>query len=445
MSVPFHVPHMPKPQDTYDIRPDKIPDHVELPRELTMYSPSDFVGMPLPVSCDNQTIVVPGPLESTTFTYIDSLDGLHVLRSKLGLVDEFAVDLEANSYRSFQGITCLMQISTRNEDFVVDTLKLYHSIGHYLGRHFLDPTKRKVMHGAGNDILWLQRDFGIHVCNLFDTMQASRVLKLDRNSLQHLLMYFCGVLANKQYQTSDWRVRPLPRDMLHYAREDTHYLLYIYDKMRSRLVSGSGLYDFDDPLLEVYTRSYDICKVMYQKPMFTEDSYKNMFGLDDAGLNSNQIELVAKLFKWRDKLAREKDESTGYIMPNKLLLEISQKMPKSKSELLSVFDAHHHKNHPYLEQNISELLTIIGIFDVSPDVSQVDNSTRRPNKRPGPEIVHCIPQIKRPYGYFVTSVYPQACYVRSTRPPVYCVPVNRPIVMSPVQCTYPNYYKYQIC
>jgi exosome complex exonuclease RRP6 len=40
--------------------------------------------------------------------------------------------------------------------------------------------------------------------------------------------------ANKKYQMADWRVRPLPPEMLHYAREDTHYLLYIFDKLRVR-------------------------------------------------------------------------------------------------------------------------------------------------------------------------------------------------------------------
>lgn len=30
----------------------------------------------------------------------------------------------------------------------------------------------QVMHGADRDIEWLQRDFGIYVCNMFDTGQV---------------------------------------------------------------------------------------------------------------------------------------------------------------------------------------------------------------------------------------------------------------------------------
>ena len=58
----------------------------------------------------------------------------------------FQVDLEHNHYRSFQGLTCLMQISTRTEDFIVDTLKLRKYLGDYLRDFFRDPTKRKVQY-----------------------------------------------------------------------------------------------------------------------------------------------------------------------------------------------------------------------------------------------------------------------------------------------------------
>ena len=38
--------------------------------------------------------------------------------------------------------------------------------------------------------------------------------------------------TDKKYQLADWRVRPLPQDLVLYARMDTHYLLYIYDRLK---------------------------------------------------------------------------------------------------------------------------------------------------------------------------------------------------------------------
>ena len=41
--------------------------------------------------------------------------------------------------------------------------------------------------------------------------------------------------ADKRYQLADWRVRPLAPELLHYARSDTHYLLYIHDRLKQEL------------------------------------------------------------------------------------------------------------------------------------------------------------------------------------------------------------------
>ena len=40
--------------------------------------------------------------------------------------------------------------------------------------------------------------------------------------------------ADKRFQLADWRARPLTPEMLHYARADTHYLLYCYDRLKVR-------------------------------------------------------------------------------------------------------------------------------------------------------------------------------------------------------------------
>ena len=65
----------------------------------------------------------------------------------------------------------------------------------------------QVLHGADSDIDWLQRDFGLYVVNMFDTGQAARVLNFSRFGLAHLLLHYCNVNADKQYQMADWRMR----------------------------------------------------------------------------------------------------------------------------------------------------------------------------------------------------------------------------------------------
>jgi len=50
---------------------------------------------------------------------------------------------QQHSYRTYQGITCLIQISTRSEDFVVDSLVLREHM-HLLNESFTDPNIIKV-------------------------------------------------------------------------------------------------------------------------------------------------------------------------------------------------------------------------------------------------------------------------------------------------------------
>ena len=113
-------------------------------------------------------------LEDTPFTFVTTVLALTQLRDKLQITKCFAVDLEHHHLRSYQGILCLMQISTRDKDWVIDLLApaIRPFIPQYLAHLFAHPLILKVFHGADSDVKWLQRDFGIYVVNMFDTGQV---------------------------------------------------------------------------------------------------------------------------------------------------------------------------------------------------------------------------------------------------------------------------------
>ncbi|XP_032228856.1 exosome component 10 isoform X2 [Nematostella vectensis] len=271
-------------------------------------------------------------LEDTPFTLVETVEQLESLSQKLMEAQEFAVDLEHHSYRSFLGFVCLMQISTRDHDFLVDTLELRNDL-HLLNESFTNPNILKVFHGADMDVGWLQRDFGIYVVNMFDTGQASRVLALERFSLAFLLKKFCGVTADKQYQLADWRIRPLPEEMIRYAREDTHYLLYIHDRLRNELIRTGN--ENNNLLLSVYSRSTEVCQKHYEKPLFTSESYMNLYTKQRRPLNPVQLRAFRALYAWRDTIARREDESYGYVLPNHMLFTIAETLPREPQGVLA--------------------------------------------------------------------------------------------------------------
>ncbi len=55
------------------------------------------------------------------------------------------------------------------------------------------------------------------------------------SSLETLISTLLGVKIDKFFQLADWRIRPLPRAMLNYARLDSHYLIPLYRMLSERL------------------------------------------------------------------------------------------------------------------------------------------------------------------------------------------------------------------
>lgn len=109
--------------------------------------------------------------------------------------------------------------------------------------------------------------------NLFDTGEAARVLGLEGKGLKFLLEKYVGIQADKKYQLEDWRRRPIPEDMLKYAWEDTHYLLFIYDCMRKDLLTAAKDVNPATYLKSVWNRSWQISLTIYEKPKVWDMDY----------------------------------------------------------------------------------------------------------------------------------------------------------------------------
>ena len=147
-----------------------------------------------------------GDIKLKNVKYIRDENEIKKLIEDLAKECEIAIDLEHHNFRSYQGITCLMQISTRRQNYLIDTLVLREELM-VLNEVFTNPKIVKVFHGSDSDILWLQRDFSLYIVNMFDTHQAAKLLHYPFLSLSYLLKKFFGVENDKSLQLADWRVR----------------------------------------------------------------------------------------------------------------------------------------------------------------------------------------------------------------------------------------------
>lgn len=54
----------------------------------------------------------------------------------------------------------------------------------------------------------------------------------------------------------------------------------------------------------------------YEKPFYTADSYKGLLRKSKTNFNCKQEYALKELFAWRDRMARNEDESLGYLLNN---------------------------------------------------------------------------------------------------------------------------------
>ncbi|KAJ3794444.1 hypothetical protein GGU11DRAFT_689806 [Lentinula aff. detonsa] len=425
-----HASHLPKPQLKFKkrVNNDDVPWYptlshkynAQIPLGSNFYDPDFQVETDDPIKLhpyryeithisypsrmfQSSEPIPPTPFQSTTFESVSNVTELQSMLDSLRGATEIAVDLEHHNYRSYWGFLCLMQISTRQKDWIVDLLELREELG-MLNEVFTNPNLAKIFHGAESDIVWLQQDFNIYIVNLFDTFHASKILGFPRHGLANLLEMYCDLTPDKRYQLADWRIRPLPQEMLDYARSDTHFLLYIYDNLRNalldRAVSPSELsvaaedtsrssqpYPPAQALIrQVLAKSEATALRIYEKERYDMEGGSGGNGWDtlakkwnktnlyasspSIGIAGMQKDIYKRIHLWRDVVAREEDESVRrvlffsgldsqylneFVLPNHYLFQLAEQPPGDMASMLKIF----HFVPPILRKRAKELLDVV--------------------------------------------------------------------------------------
>ena len=246
---------------------------------------------------------------------------LNKIAAKLQKEPAIGVDLEADSMFHYQEKVCLLQISTRAQNIIIDPLSVQDLSP--MNPVFADTRIRKVFHGADYDIRSLYRDFGIEVNSLFDTQVAARFLGVRETGLASLLEMRFDVLSDKKYQKKDWSQRPLPEAMLKYAVQDICYLLPLADMLERELIEKGLLFCVEEECEQLSGVRPNSSR---KGPFFL--SFKGA-----AGLDPRSLAVLEKLLCLRDQVARRRDLPHFKVLGNKEILEIARIKPVTKTDL----------------------------------------------------------------------------------------------------------------
>jgi ribonuclease D len=233
-----------------------------------------------------------------------------------------AVDTESNSLHAFREQVCLIQFSSTNADYLIDPLALKDLSA--LAPIFADPTIEKIFHAAEYDLVCLRRDFGFSFANLFDTMQAARVLGYPAVGLDRLLNDKFKIQTDKRHQKANWAARPLTKEQIHYARLDTHYLFDLRDALEKELREKERL----DFAKEDFTRA---CLFDEQKQKINGESWERFAGRKDLSLRD--LTILAQLCKWRDTESEKLNRPVYKVIMDDTLVMVSKNSPQHKVDL----------------------------------------------------------------------------------------------------------------
>jgi len=234
-----------------------------------------------------------------------------------------ALDTESNSFDHYPEQLCLIQIASRHKVYIIDTISLYD----------LDPLRdvlagvsiKKVIHGADYDIRSLDRHYGLHIHNLFDTSIAARFAGIAQFGLAALTRDMLGITINKskRLQRTAWGRRPLSPEAIEYAATDVRHLIDLQEILDQRLRTlGRATW--------VAEECTSIEEVRYTAPNL-ETAYLSIKGAKD--LDGRGLAILKSLFLFREEEARRQHRPPFFVLPDTTLIFLATSPEVALSEV----------------------------------------------------------------------------------------------------------------
>jgi ribonuclease D len=252
-------------------------------------------------------------------------EALDLLLADLEGEAEIAVDTEANSFFRYHERVCLIQVTAKGRDYLVDPLAELDLDP--LGRVIADPDVVKIFHDGEYDVLLLRRSLDWTVRGLFDTRVAAAALGVDLPGLAGVVHQHFGIELDKSQQRSDWTKRPLSARQIEYARLDTHYLVPLAHRMRAQLEELGRMRVVEGECRRLET---------LEPPEVTFDPNAFVKIKGSRTLDMQQLQALRELFVARDAIASRRDVPPFKVVGNLELVEVARRMPKNEGQLGSV-------------------------------------------------------------------------------------------------------------
>jgi ribonuclease D len=241
---------------------------------------------------------------------IDTEEKLAAFLPQLRAAQWLALDTEADSLHAYPEKVCLIQISIVGTDKLIDPLASINlaPLFDVFNAHEL------IFHAADYDLRLLEKHHQFTPAAIFDTMLAARLLGELQFGLSALVEKFLGVKLDKGSQKADWARRPLTERMETYARNDTHYLKPLADKLKSALETKDRLAWHQESCARLIVE----CA---QSPIIDADLAWRVKG--SSILNRPALAILRELWQWREREAIAYCRPPFFILSHERMVDIA--------------------------------------------------------------------------------------------------------------------------
>ena len=224
---------------------------------------------------------------------------------------EIGVDLEADSLHHYKDRVCLIQITTTQNDWIIDPLQGIAL--QPIWKIFESPDWMKIFHDADFDLRSLNRDFNLKLQNIFDTKISLELLGQKNVGLASVLNEYFQVETQKKFQKYHWSKRPLSPEAITYAAGDTHYLIELKKILYGDLMKTERF--------AWAKQEFEYLETIRWQPSKKESlSYWRLF--DKKKLSPQYRECLRLVWDYREALARERDKPVFKIFHDSVFMEL---------------------------------------------------------------------------------------------------------------------------
>ena len=255
---------------------------------------------------------------------VDSPGQLAACVDDVARSSRIGLDTESNGFHAYYEKVCLLQISTEQADWAIDTLAL--GVAPLLPL-LAERARECVLHAAEYDVLCMKRDYGFSFGRIFDTHAAAKTLGIEKVGLHDLLADQLGVQLAVDEQRSDWGKRPLSPEQLEYAFADVRHLLLLREKLGEQLVTRGLLAEAEA----------EFARLIAKEPRpreFDPEGWRRMKAA--RALDGQGRAVLRELYLLRDRRARDLNRPAFKVLSDLFLAETARRQPKSEEELLRV-------------------------------------------------------------------------------------------------------------